>query len=107
MLYSTTSTLDGRPIKKYLGIVSGETILGANVMRDLLASITDVVGGRSKAYEEKLEEARRLAFAEMHRKAVSLGANGIVGITIDYETMGDHGILIVCTCGTAIIYKKV
>jgi uncharacterized protein YbjQ (UPF0145 family) len=107
MLYSTTSTLDGRPIQKYLGIVTGEAIMGANIIRDMFASVTDIVGGRSGAYEEKLEQARRVAFAEMHRKAEQMGANGIVGIDIDYEVLGHNGgMMMVCTSGTAVIYSK-
>lgn len=107
MLYSTTSTLDGRPIQKYLGIVTGEAIMGANVIRDMFASVSDIVGGRSAAYEEKLEDARRVAFAEMHRKAERMGANGIVGIDIDYEILGQsNGMMMVCTSGTAVIYTK-
>lgn len=105
MLYSTTSTLDGRPIVKYLGVVTGEAIVGANVVRDFFAKITDIVGGRSHAYEAKLADARQLAFEEMTRKAQELGANGIVGIDIDYEVLGEHsGMLMVSVNGTAVVY---
>jgi len=107
MLYSTTSTLDGRPIRKYFGIVTGEAIMGANIVRDLFAGITDIVGGRSSAYEEKLGQARRVAFKEMTEKAQSLGANGVVGIDIDYEVVGSQGsMLMVAVSGTAVLYDK-
>lgn len=107
MLYSTTSTLDGRPIQKYLGVVTGEAIMGANIVRDLFASVTDIVGGRSGAYEEKLSHARGIAFKEMTQAAERLGANGIVGIDIDYEVLGQGGgMMMVCTSGTAVLYER-
>lgn len=101
MLLTTTSQVEGRKIKDYLGIVTGEAIMGANVLRDFMASITDVVGGRSGAYEQKLAQARKIALREMAEEAKRLGANGVVGIDIDYEVIRD-GMLMVTTSGTAV-----
>ncbi|GFZ77737.1 UPF0145 protein [Paenibacillus marchantiophytorum] len=102
MIITTTSTIEGSPIKQYLGIVTDEVIMGANVFRDFKASITDLVGGRSRAYEGKLQEARDAALAEMTQKASGMGANGIVGVDIDYEVIRD-GMLMVAVSGTAVI----
>ena len=101
MIVTTTPTLENRPIIDYLGIVNGEAIMGANVVRDFLASITDVIGGRSVAYENKLKEARDIAMDEMKSQAARLGANAIVGIDIDYEVVRD-GMLMVTVSGTAV-----
>ena len=103
MLMSTTNQLDGREVNKYLGVVTGEAILGANIFKDFFAGIRDIVGGRSAAYERELQEARRIAFSEMEHKAMQVGANAIIGIDIDYETIGDNGsMLMVSVSGTAI-----
>lgn len=102
MIITTTSTIEGSPIRQYLGIATGEVIIGANVFRDFKASITDLVGGRSGAYEGKLREARDMAFAEMTQKASGMGANMIVGVDIDYEVIRD-GMLMVAVSGTAVI----
>ncbi|AIQ15891.1 MULTISPECIES: YbjQ family protein [Paenibacillus] len=102
MIITTTSTIEGSPIRQYLGIATGEVIIGANVFRDFKASITDLVGGRSGAYEGKLQEARDTAFAEMTQKASGMGANTIVGVDIDYEVIRD-GMLMVAVSGTAVI----
>ena len=102
MLITTTATVEGYPVKQYLGIATGEVIMGANVVRDFLASITDIVGGRSGVYEGKLQEARDAAFAEMSQKASRMGANAIVGVDIDYEVIRD-GMLMVAVSGTAVI----
>lgn len=102
MIMTTTSTIEGSPIRQYLGIATGEVIMGANVFRDFKASITDLVGGRSRAYEVKLQEARDAAFAEMTQKALRMGANGIVGADIDYEVIRE-GMLMVAVSGTAVI----
>jgi len=105
MLKSTTSFIEGRRITKYHGIVTGEAILGANIFRDLFAGIRDIIGGRSAAYEKELRKARELAFAEMEEEARQLGANAIVGIDIDYETiqLGSGGnMLMVSVSGTAV-----
>jgi len=101
MLITTTSIIEGKKIKNYLGIVAGEAIMGANVVRDIFASITDVIGGRSGAYESKLKEAREIAIEEMSEKAYKLGANAIVGVDIDYEVIRD-GMLMVTVSGTAV-----
>ncbi|WP_138751502.1 heavy metal-binding domain-containing protein [Paenibacillus sinopodophylli] len=101
MLVSTTPTIEGRPIQEYVGVVTGEAIMGANVVRDFFASITDIVGGRSGAYESKLKEARDVAFGEMKNQAAVLGANAVVAIDIDYEVIRD-GMLMVAVSGTAV-----
>ncbi|MBO6534705.1 MAG: heavy metal-binding domain-containing protein [Balneolaceae bacterium] len=103
MVMSTTNSLDGKEISNYLGVVTGEAILGANIFKDIFAGIRDIVGGRSSSYERELQEARRLAFAEMEEKARRVGANAIVGIDIDYETIGANGsMLMVSVSGTAV-----
>ncbi|EGG35980.1 YbjQ family protein [Paenibacillus sp. HGF5] len=101
MIMTTTSTIEGYPVKRYIGIVNGEVIMGANVVRDFMASITDFVGGRSGAYENKLQEARDVAFAEMKDKAERMGANAIVAVDIDYEVIRE-GMLMVAVSGTAV-----
>ncbi|MBP3965168.1 heavy metal-binding domain-containing protein [Paenibacillus lignilyticus] len=101
MIVTTTPTIEGHPIQQYLGVVTGEAIMGANIMRDLFASITDIVGGRSGAYETKLKEARDVAFSEMQSQAARLGANALVGIDIDYEVVRE-GMLMVAVSGTAV-----
>ncbi len=104
MLKSTTSVIEGRRITAYHGIVTGEAILGANIFRDLFAGIRDIIGGRSGAYEKELRKAREMAFAEMEEQARQLGANAIVGIDIDYETIsaGSGNMLMVTVSGTAV-----
>jgi uncharacterized protein YbjQ (UPF0145 family) len=104
MLISTTPTLEGRPIRDYLGVVCGEAILGANVFKDFFAGIRDIVGGRSAAYESELRKARQIAFAEAAEEAEKLGANALVGVDIDYEVIGQAGsMLMVSVSGTAVI----
>jgi uncharacterized protein YbjQ (UPF0145 family) len=104
MLLTTTSTLDGLTIREYRGIVVGEAILGANIFRDLFASIRDIVGGRSGAYEKVLSDAREEAFNDLKARAREMGANGIIGIDIDYETVGSNGsMLMVTVTGTAVL----
>lgn len=106
MLVTTTPTLDGMRITKYLGLVSGEAILGANIFRDLFAGIRDIVGGRSAAYEQELRKAKDIAVQEMIDQAKSLGANAVVGVDLDYETVGQSGgMLMVSASGTAVIYE--
>ena len=106
MLMSTTNTLEGREITDYRGIVTGEAILGANIFRDLFAGIRDIVGGRAGAYEKVLRGAREQAFDEMAEKARELGANAVVGIDIDYETVGGQGsMLMVSITGTAVVVR--
>jgi uncharacterized protein YbjQ (UPF0145 family) len=103
MIMTTTNNLEGKEVKRYLGIVTGEAILGANIFKDFFAGIRDIVGGRSGAYEKELKEARKIAFEEMELKANSVGANAILGIDIDYETIGPNGsMLMVTATGTAV-----
>lgn len=106
MLKTTTSTVDGKQIEDYIDIVVGEAILGANIFKDIFGAIRDVIGGRSGAYEEEMGNARAIAFAEMESKAKTLGANGIVGIDIDYEVVGQGGsMMMVSVSGTAVRFK--
>ena len=103
MIFSTTPTLEGKVIKKYHGVVCGEAILGANIFKDLFAGIRDIVGGRAAAYEKELQKARKIALEEMEHSALPLGANAIVGIDLDYETVGQNGsMLMVSASGTAV-----
>jgi uncharacterized protein YbjQ (UPF0145 family) len=101
MIITTTPTIQGKEIKEYLGVVTGEAIMGANIVKDLFASITDIVGGRSAAYESELARAREIALREMQEKALSLGANAVVGVDLDYETVRE-GMLMVTVSGTAV-----
>lgn len=104
MLLTTTPQIEGRPIREYMGVVTGEAILGANVFKDFFAGIRDIIGGRSAAYEQELQRARDIAMAEIEQSAVELGANAIVGIDVDYETVGPQGsMLMVSVSGTAVI----
>jgi uncharacterized protein YbjQ (UPF0145 family) len=104
MLITTTPNIEGKRIKKYLGIVTGEAVVGANLFRDLFAGIRDIVGGRSGAYEKELRRARDIAFEEIAEAAQELGANAVVGIDIDYEVLGEkNGMLMVSVSGTAVI----
>ena len=104
MLMTTTATVDGKPISRYLGIVTGEAIIGANIFRDIFAGVRDIVGGRSGTYEKALAEARQVAMAEMEGRAQELGANAIVGIDLDYEVLGqNNGMLMVAVSGTAVV----
>ena len=106
MIFSTTNSLEGKTINQYLGVVSGEVILGANIFKDLFAGIRDIVGGRSGAYEKSLQDARSAAFTEIKEKAEKLGANAVVGIDIDYETIGKNSsMLMVSVTGTAIEFS--
>lgn len=103
MIESTTPFIEGKTITDYYGVVTGEAIVGANIFRDFFAGIRDIVGGRSAAYEKELARAREVAFAEMYEQARERGANAIVGIDIDYETVGDRGsMLMVSVAGTAV-----
>ncbi len=103
MVMTTTNNLEGKEVKKYLGVVTGEAILGANIFKDIFAGIRDIVGGRSASYERELQEARRIAFTELEEKATRVGANAIMGIDIDYETIGANGsMLMVSVTGTAV-----
>ena len=104
MILSTTPQIEGRPIREYKGVVTGETIIGANFVKDFLAGIRDIVGGRADSYEKVLMEAKETSMREMMQRAQALGANAIVGIDIDYETIGANGsMLMVATSGTAVV----
>ena len=108
MLVITTPNIEGKSIVSYLGLVSGEAIMGANIIKDFMASIRDIVGGRSGAYELELRQAKQIALDEMTSQAASLGANAVVGVDLDYETIsvGQHGcMLMVSASGTAVVYK--
>lgn len=106
MIVTTTNSVDGYTIRSYLGIVTGETILGANAFKDIAASFRDIFGGRSKAYENTLHEARNTALAEMMERASALGANAVIGVDLDYETVGQgSSMLMVNASGTAVILE--
>jgi uncharacterized protein YbjQ (UPF0145 family) len=103
MLVTTTHTIEGKKITQYYGLVSGETIIGANLVKDFFAGITDIVGGRSGAYERVLKEAKESALAEMVQQAQAKGANAVIGVDLDYETVGSgSSMLMVTACGTAV-----
>lgn len=103
MILSTTNTLDGHSVQEYLGIVTGEAIMGANVFKDLFAGIRDIVGGRSATYERELRRARDVALQELGENAAAMGANAVIGIDLDYETVGGQGsMLMVTASGTAV-----
>lgn len=103
MLMTTTPSVEGKQIVRYLGVVTGETIIGANVFRDFLAGVRDFFGGRSGSYEAVLREAKDTALEEMARQAEALDANAVVGIDLDYETVGGSGSMLMVTCsGTAV-----
>ena len=105
MIVTTTPQIEGRAVTDYLGVVSGEAIMGANIFRDLFASVRDIVGGRSGAYEEELRKARDTAIDEMVQQAQELGANAVVGVDLDYESIqpgGSGSMLMCCASGTAV-----
>ncbi|VXD21529.1 heavy metal-binding domain-containing protein [Marinoscillum sp. 108] len=103
MLTVTTPNIEGKQITEYYGLVTGEAIIGANIFKDFFAAITDVVGGRSGSYEKALREAKDIAVAEMQERAQSMGANAVIGVDLDYETVGrDSGMLMVSASGTAV-----
>ncbi len=104
MISVTTPSLEGQPIRKYLGIVTGETIIGANAIKDFFANITDFFGGRSGSYEEVLRKAKDTAISEMEERAMEMGANAVVGVDLDYEVVGQSGsMLMVTASGTAVV----
>ncbi|MFD2574509.1 heavy metal-binding domain-containing protein [Spirosoma soli] len=106
MLVTTTPNIEGKRIKQYIGLVNGEAIIGANIVKDFFANIRDVVGGRSGAYEQGLREAKSIAIKEMIDQATRLGANAIIGVDLDYETIGGNGaMLMVSANGTAVIIE--
>ncbi len=103
MILTTTPSIEGKAIKQYHGIVIGEAVMGANIFKDLFASIRDIVGGRSGSYEDELTKARQIAFRELEQEARNMGANAVVGIDLDYEVLGDkNSMLMVSMSGTAV-----
>ena len=107
MLITTTPNIEGKRITRYYGIVSGETIVGANIFRDFFASIRDVIGGRSNSYEEVLRKAKDSAIREMEEQAMRMGANAVIGVDLDYETVGQNGsMLMVTASGTAVFIQE-
>ncbi len=107
MLLTTTNSLEGHKIKHYLGIVTGDTIIGANIFKDIGASIRDIIGGRASAYERVMDEGKKIAESELVQKAMAMGANAIIGIDFDYEVMGKGGsMLMVSMTGTAVIIDE-
>ena len=103
MILTTTPSIEGKTIKQYHGIVIGEAVMGANIFKDLFASIRDIVGGRSGSYEDELTKARQIAFRELEQEARKMGANDVVGIDLDYEVLGDkNSMLMVSMSGTAV-----
>lgn len=109
MLVLTTPNIEGKKIVKYLGLVSGEAILGANIFKDFFAGIRDIVGGRSAAYEKELRQAKEIAIEEMKEEARALGGNAIVAVDLDYETIGigsGGNMLMVSASGTAVVYEE-
>lgn len=106
MLLTTTHTIEGKEITQYFGIVSGETIIGANVFKDFFAGIRDIVGGRAESYENVLREAKETALREMSDQAARMGAGAVIGVDLDYETVGSNGsMLMVTAAGTAVSYQ--
>ena len=107
MLVLTTNTIEGKNITKYYGLVSGEAIMGANIFKDIFAGIRDIVGGRSAAYEKELRSAKEIAVSEMIEQARALGANAVIGVDLDYETIGGGGgnMLMVSASGTAVLME--
>lgn len=106
MIVTTTNDIEGKKVAKYLGIVSGEAIIGANIVKDFFAGIRDIVGGRSGSYEEGLREAKDIALREMQEQAFRIGANAILAVDLDYETLGSNGsMLMVSASGTAVVLE--
>ena len=104
MILTTTPTIEGYPVKQYLGDVASETIIGANVFRDIMAGLRDFFGGRSSSYEEVLKKAKDTALQELQERATAMGANAVIGIDLDYETVGANGsMLMVTASGTAVV----
>lgn len=103
MILTTTSTIEGRPVQEYLGIINAQSIIGANIFKDFLGGLRDVLGGRSKTYERVIEEAKEDALREMTEKAHRMGANAVIGVDLDFETIGGSGsMLMVIASGTAV-----
>ena len=107
MLVTTTNVVEGKKVKQYFGLVSGEAIMGANIFKDIFAGIRDIVDGRSAAYEKELRKAKDIAVAEMMENAKSIGANAVIGVDLDYETIGSGGgnMLMVSASGTVVVIE--
>lgn len=106
MELTTTPSMEGKKITRYCGVVAGEAVLGANILKDMFASIRDIVGGRSGTYEKELRKARQIALDELSEQALELGANAVVGIDLDYEVLGEkNGMLMVSASGTAVVFE--
>ncbi|HET8690985.1 MAG TPA: heavy metal-binding domain-containing protein [Steroidobacteraceae bacterium] len=106
MQVTTTPSIEGRKIVRYCGVIAGEAIMGANLFKDLFASVRDIVGGRSATYEKELQRAREVALAEMQERAAQLGANAVVGVDLDYEVLGQgNSMLMVSASGTAVVVE--
>jgi uncharacterized protein YbjQ (UPF0145 family) len=106
MIVTTTNNIEGKRVTRYIGIVSGEAIIGANIVKDFFAGIRDIVGGRSGSYEEGLREAKEIALREMQEQAANLGANAILAVDLDYETLGSSSsMLMVSASGTAVVIE--
>lgn len=104
MIITTTNTIEGQKIKEYKGLVTGETIIGVNAIKDIFASVRDIFGGRSGTYEKELQNAREIALMEMQKAAEALGANAVIGVDLDYEVLGQGGsMLMVNASGTAVV----
>jgi uncharacterized protein YbjQ (UPF0145 family) len=107
MITTTTPSVEGHPVREYKGIVMGEAILGANIFKDFMAGIRDIVGGRSGAYEQELETARTIALSELEERARARGANAVIGVDLDYEVLGQNqGMLMVTASGTAVVIDE-
>ena len=106
MLLTTTNTVEGKRVVHYYGVVSGETIIGANIFRDFFASIRDIVGGRSSSYEQVLREAKATALKELQDEAAAFGANAVIGIDLDYETVGGNGSMLMVTASGTAVYLE-
>ena len=104
MILTTTPTIEGKSITEYLGIVTGEAVMGANIVKDIFAAVTDIVGGRSGKYEQELGKARQIALQEMAGEAEKIGANAVVGVDLDYEVIRE-GMLMVTAAGTAVKFR--
>lgn len=105
MIVTSTNSVEGHTISQYLRVVSGETIVGINMFKDIGAGFRNIVGGRSAAYEGEVQQARETALGEMVQRAIELGAQGVVGVDIDYESLGQGGMMMVCASGTAVRFQ--
>lgn len=105
MIITTTPTIEGKQISEYKGLVFGEVVVGANIIRDFFAGITDIIGGRSGMYESKLNTARKEALKELEAEAKKVGANAVVGVSFDYQTLGTKDMFVVAATGTAVVIR--